>query len=65
MDCSIFKFRQVHCLRVKNSITGYLCIFMSDHSTAYQSYGFAVSLTVLAMKSRSHADYVISHAFQL
>ena len=30
-----------------------------------KSHGFAVSLTVLAMKSRSHADYVISHAFQL
>jgi len=28
-------------------------------------HGFAVSLTVLAMKTRSHADYVISHAFQL
>jgi len=30
-----------------------------------KSHGFAVNLTVLAMKSRSHADYVISHAFQL
>ena len=30
-----------------------------------KSHGFAVSLTVLAMKSRPHADYVISHAFQL
>ena len=30
-----------------------------------ESHGFAVSLTVLAMKSRSHADHVISHAFQL
>jgi len=28
-------------------------------------HGFAVSLTVLSMKSRSHADRVISHAFQL
>jgi len=28
-------------------------------------HGVAMSLTVLAMKSRSHADYVISHAFQL
>jgi len=28
-------------------------------------HGFAVSLTILAMKSRSHANYVISHAFQL
>jgi len=26
-----------------------------------KSHGFAVSLTILAMKSRSHADYVISH----
>ena len=24
-----------------------------------------MNLTVLAMKSRSHADYVIAHAFQL
>jgi len=30
-----------------------------------KSHGFAVSLVILAMKSRSHADYVISHAFQL
>ena len=30
-----------------------------------KSHGFAVSLTVLAMTSRSHADYVISHSFQL
>ena len=30
-----------------------------------KSHGFAVSLTVLAMKSLSHADYEISHAFQL
>jgi len=30
-----------------------------------KSHDFAVSLTILAMNSRSHADYVISHAFQL
>ena len=30
-----------------------------------KSHGFAVSLTIFAMKSRSHADYVISHAFQI
>ena len=30
-----------------------------------KSHGIAVSLTDLAMKSRSHADYVISHAYQL
>ena len=30
-----------------------------------KSHGFAMSLTMLAMKSRSHADYVIAHAFQL
>ena len=35
------------------------------HCIPVKSHGFAVSLTVLAMKSRSHADYVISHAFQL
>ena len=30
-----------------------------------KSHGFAVSLTILAKKSRSSADYGISHAFQL
>ena len=30
-----------------------------------KSHGFAASLTILTVKSRSHADYVISHAFQL
>ena len=30
-----------------------------------KSHSFAVSLTVLAMESWSHTDYVISHAFQL
>ena len=35
------------------------------HCIHVKSHGFAVSLTMLAMKSRSHADYVISHAFQL
>ena len=30
-----------------------------------KSHGFAVSLTIWAMKSRSHAVYVMSHAFQL
>ena len=30
-----------------------------------KSHGFAVSLASLAMKSRSHVDHVISHAFQL
>ena len=29
------------------------------------AWGFPVSLTILAMQARSHADYVISHAFQL
>ena len=29
------------------------------------SHGFAVSLTIMPMKSRSHGDYVISQAFQL
>ena len=35
-----------------------LCIPVNSH-------GFSVSLMILAMKSQSHADYVISHAFQL
>ena len=30
-----------------------------------KSHGFAENLTIWAMKSRSQADYVISHAFQL
>jgi len=34
-------------------------------SIPVKSHGFAVSLTVLTIKSWSHADYVISHAFQL
>ena len=28
-------------------------------------HGFAMSFTILALKSRSQADYVICHAFQL
>ena len=34
-------------------------------SIPVKSHGFAVSLTIWAMKSRSQADYVVSHAFQL
>jgi len=30
-----------------------------------EQHTYLSSLTLLAMKSRSHADYVISHAFQL
>ena len=30
-----------------------------------KSHDFAVSLTILATNSQSHADYLISHAFQL
>ena len=35
------------------------------HVIPVKSHGFAVSLTILAMKSGSYADYVVSHAFQL
>jgi len=43
-------------------------LFIKDNSNVcipVISHGFAVSFTILAIKSRSHADYVISHAFQL
>ena len=44
----------------------YTCIWNKQPVTLFipiKSHSFAVSLTVL--KSRSHADYAISHAFQL
>ena len=37
----------------------------APNSIPVKYHGFAVSLTILAMKSRSHANYVIPHAFQL
>jgi len=43
---------------IGNSVR-YIALSLSVYSS------FDVSLTLLAMKSRSHADYVISHAFQL
>ena len=41
---------------IMHLFTAAICILLKSH-------GFVVSLTILAMKSRSHADYVICHAF--
>ena len=51
--------------RSTDKISEVISHFASVHSILVKSHCFAVSLTVLAMTSRSHADYVISPAFQL
>ena len=57
MQCLLFRFK------LKLTVLTYLTAYTGGIPVKY--HGFAVSLMVLAMKSRSHAEYVITDAFQL